>query len=189
MAPVEIQAHAAENLHYIRQAMERASSFTAVPGRAAILMGISALIAAVIASRYDWLLVWLVEAAIAMSIGAYGAVRKARALDLDLTSSPARKFILAFAPPLLFGAFATAALLIADVRTVIPGMWLGLYGIAVISAGAFSVRVVPAMGAGFVVFGIAALFVPPAVAQAMLAAGFGGLHVIFGCIIARRYGG
>jgi hypothetical protein len=189
MAPVEIHSHAVENLHYIRQAMERASSFTAVPGRETIAMGVSALIASIVANSYDWLMVWLVEGAVAMSIGVYGAVQKARALDLDLTSSPARKFILAFTPPLLLGAFATAALLMAGVLGVIPGLWLGLYGIAVISAGAFSVRVVPAMGAGFLAIGIAALFVPLPVAKTMLAVGFGGLHVVFGWIIARRYGG
>ncbi|MEP6744529.1 MAG: hypothetical protein ABJB33_03455, partial [Gemmatimonadota bacterium] len=59
----------------------------------------------------------------------------------------------------------------------------------VITAGAFSVRAVPLMGVGFMVLGAIALLAPAIRGDLLLAAGFGGLQIIFGVLIARRHGG
>jgi len=193
MAPVEIHSHAIESLAYIRQTMERASSFTAVPGRGGVWMGCTALIAGTIASQQQtpvhWLAVWGVEGFLALLIGLIAMGTKARAMGSPVWSAPARKFALAFAPPLLTGALLTVALAPLGLYHLLPGVWLCLYGVAVIGAGAFSARVVPAMGAGFLLAGALALFAPWAWRDASLAAGFGGLHIVFGLVIARRYGG
>lgn len=193
MAPVEMHSHAIENLRYIRETMERASAFTAVPGRGAMAMGLSAVGATFIGiyqrSVEAWLGVWLIEAAVALSIGIAAAVWKARALEIELWSAAARKFVLAFAPPLLLGALLTFVLWREGRPALIPGCWLSLYGIGIIGAGAFSVRVVPAMGAAFMVVGALALVTPAEWNTLWMAAGFGGLHLVFGWLIARRYGG
>jgi hypothetical protein len=193
MAPVEMHSHAIESLRYIRDTMERASSFTAVPGWGAVGMGLAASVACVVAARQRtfeaWLGVWLAAAAAAFLIGVLTAFRKAKALDTEIWSAPARKFALAFAPPVALAIFLTMAMLSAGMTALVPGTWLGLYGIAVIGAGAYSVRVIPAMGAGFLMIGIAALFTPPTWGNTLLGVGFGGLHVLFGLVIARRYGG
>ena len=193
MAPVDIHSHAVENLRFIRDTMERASAFTALPGVGGMAMGATAIFASVLAARQltaeGWLLVWLAELALALLIGAVTTARKARRTDASLVSAPARKFALAFAPPLVAGALLTAALWRVGSLDVLPGLWLCLYGVAVIGAGVFSVPVVPAMGGAFLACGSVALFVSPAWANACLAVGFGGLHLIFGFIIARRYGG
>jgi hypothetical protein len=193
MAAVEIQSHAIENLRYIRDAMERASSFTAVPGRGGILMGLSAIAASLIASRQPdaagWLAVWCMEAVAAISIGATASWRKAGATGVSFWSAPARKFLLAFTPPVFLGALLTAALWRHGTIALLPGVWLSLYGVAVIAAGTYSVRIIPAMGAAFLAAGAIALFAPASWGNALLGAGFGGLHVLFGLIIARRYGG
>jgi hypothetical protein len=191
--PIAIHEHALDNLRYIRGMMERAGSFTAVPGWGGVAMGLTAVAAALIASlqrsRPAWLAVWIIEGALALSIGLWTVRRKAKAAHLSLRSEPARKFVLGFAPPVAVGALLTIALLRAGLFGPIPGVWLLLYGTAVVSGGAFSASVVPIMGSAFMLTGAAALFAPAAWGDALLGFGFGGLHILFGTLIARRYGG
>jgi hypothetical protein len=173
--------------------MERAGSFTAVPGFGGVWMGATALIAAAIAALLPpgWprLAVWLAEAALAFAIGFSSAARKARRAGAPLLSGPGRKFLAGFLPPLAAGALLTGAMLRSGGEDSIPGMWLLLYGIAVLAGGAASVRPVPLMGASFAALGAAALFAPPAWGDGFLAAGFGVLHIVFGTVIAVKHGG
>jgi hypothetical protein len=191
--PVSLQTHAMDNLRFIRETMERAGSFTAVPGWGGVAMGASALMAAGIAAHQSslerWLATWLLEGAFAMALAVLAIRRKTKAAQGPVISAPARRFVLSFAPPLIVGGLLTAVLYRAGIPAVIPGTWLLLYGTGVVTGGAFSVRVVPVMGLCFMFIGAAALFCPLAWGTALLAAGFGGLHLIFGVIIARRYGG
>jgi hypothetical protein len=156
-------------------------------------VGVSALAAAAIASRQPaierWLVTWLLEAACALALAVLAIKRKANAAKGPLFSAPARRFVLSFAPPLLAGMLLTAVLYRAGLPAAIPGAWLLLYGTGVVTGGAFSVRVVPVMGLCFMSLGAVALFCPLSWGNAFLAAGFGGLHVLFGIVIARRYGG
>jgi hypothetical protein len=108
---------------------------------------------------------------------------------MPLFSGAGRKFVLGFSPPMVVGALLTMVLYAAGLLSVLPGLWLLLYGTAIVSAGAFSARVVPVMGLGFMVLGATALFAPPGWREGLLALGFGGLHIVFGILIARRYGG
>ena len=190
--PVELHAHAMENLRYIRRTMERAGSFTAVPGVGGMLMGSTALAAAWMASgRYRtgaWLAVWLGDAVLALLIGVVAAAVKSRRVKMPLLSGPGRKFVAGFAPSMVAGALLTAVLFRAGLTAPLPGMWLLLYGASVVAGGAASVRVVPVMGACFMAAGALALFAP-SWGQVLLAAGFGGFHVVFGAIIAVKYGG
>jgi hypothetical protein len=188
-----IHDRAAENLVFIREAMERAGSFTAVPGWGGVVMGLTGLAAAIIApaqpTATGWLATWLAAAAIASSAGIIAVLIKSRQTDVPFFSRPARKFALSFSPAMLVGALLTAALYGTGHFALLPGVWLLLYGTAVVAGGAFSVRVVPLTGLLFLFFGAIALFSSPLVANICLGAGFGGLHIIFGFIIARRYGG
>ena len=188
---------AASDLRFIRDTMERARSFTALPGWGGVTMGLSALPAAWLASRTatasGWLAVWLVEGALAAAIALWTMSRKARSVRMSLFAGPGWRFLLGLCPPLLAGAVMTAALYLSGRPELIPGTWLLLYGTAVLGGGAFSVRIVPVLGASFVALGVLALassfVLDPALGDAWLATGFGGLHVGFGLVIARRYGG
>jgi hypothetical protein len=191
--PPALHARAMDNLRFIRETMERASSFTAVPGWGGVIMGATALCAALIAAEQSsikgWLTTWLTEALLAFLIGGWAMDRKARAVETPLLSVPGRKFALSFSPPMLVGALLTVALYRAGLTGVIPGMWLLLYGTAVVTGGAFSVKAVPVMGLCFMALGAVTLFSTPVWINAFMAAGFGLLHIIFGIYIARRHGG
>lgn len=190
---VGIQNHALDNLRYIRDTMERAGSFTAVPGWGGIAMGLTASGAAFIAARQRsqeaWLATWLAAAVLACAIGLIALHRKARSAHLSITSAPARKFLFSFAPPVIAGGVITAGLYRAGMVNAIPGAWLLLYGTGVVTGGTFSVPAVPVMGLCFMLEGSLAFFAPASWADVLLGAGFGGLHILFGIVIARRYGG
>jgi hypothetical protein len=191
--PVGIYDHAVQNLRYIRETMERAGSFTGVPGWGGAAMGAIALAAAPLAGAQPdserWLTVWICAAVLAFGTGAVAMHVKARGRSDSVLSPAGRKFALSFAPPVIAGAVLTAALARAGNYGVLPGLWLSLYGAAVITGGAFSVRIVPITGAVFMAFGGAALLAPPGWHNALLAAGFGLVHIVSGLVIARRYGG
>lgn len=188
-----LQKYAIEDLRYIRETMERSRSFTAVPGWGGAAMGLTALGAAIVASLMPsaraWLLVWLGEGVLAALIGAAATARKVRAARVPMPFRPAQKFALSLAPPLIAGGLLTVAFYHAGLFSVMPGMWLLLYGVGVMTAGAYSVRVVPVMGLCLMLVGVAALFSPPAWGDWFLGAGFGAIQILFGLIIARRYGG
>jgi hypothetical protein len=193
--PVPLHSQAFDHLQYIRRTMEGAASFTAVPGLGGVLMGATGLGAAALAhssGQVDpdrWLRIWILEGVLALILGLFFAYRKARRIQVELFSRPARKFMLAFAPSLLAGAVLTTGLWQTGETGLLPGCWLLLYGAGISAAGAFSVRIVPVMGTCFLFLGSAAMFSSPAWGDAWLAAGFGGLHIVFGILIARRYGG
>lgn len=182
-----------DQLQFIRHTMESATSFTAVPGWGTVMLGITAVATAFLARTVDsqitWVLLWLGEALLAALISLVGMVKKTGGLAKLAASIPARKCALSLAPPLAAGAVLTVILMEQHLYAALPGMWLMLYGVAVITGGAFSVRVVPVMGICFAVFGTIAFALPVAWANGVMAAGFGGLHLIFGLVIARRHGG
>ncbi len=188
-----LHARAMDNLSFIRSTMERATAFTAVPGWGGVAMGITAIAATVLAqgapSRSEWLGVWLGASVLALSIGGWAMAVKARKAGTSVFSYSGRRFLLSYVPPLAVGALLTLVLARAGLYGALPGTWLLLYGTGVVTGGAFSVRVVPIMGLCFMALGGLALLGPPAWGHWLMAAGFGGLHIVFGLIIARRYGG
>jgi hypothetical protein len=191
--PIPIDARAADHLRYIRETMERAVEFTAVPGWGGVAMGLTAIVAAWIAARQTspraWLTVWLVEAFVAVAIAASSAATKAHRGSAKLLSGPGRKFLLSFTPPIIVGGLLTFALFQAGLSSMLPGIWLLMYGTAIVTGGAFSVRVVPVMGMALMALGAIALFGPSNWGDAFMASGFGALQIGFGLWIARHHGG
>src|SRR5688500_6975943 len=188
-----LHARAMDNLRFIRETMERAGAFTAVSGWGMCATGLLAVGAAVAAgsdpTSARWLQSWFIALAGSVLVSGWATVGKARAPRMPLLTGPGRKFLLGFSPPMLVGALLTVVLVRAGEAALLPGAWLLLYGTAVMAAGAFSVRVVPALGACFMVLGAAALFAPPPLAHALMIVGFGGLHLVVGVAIARSHGG
>jgi len=183
-----------ENIRFIHDAMSRATEFTAVPGWGGVAIGATAIVTAVVSGPPDhslrWIATWFGEAAVAAAIGLTTMAIKARRGGTPLSSTaPAYRFALAYLPPLVAGMILTPVFATLDLMPRLPGCWLLLYGTALASGGAFSIRIVPAMGIAFMTIGGLAFVAPVSLGHWFLAAGFGGLHIIFGFVIARRYGG
>jgi len=182
-----------DNLAFIRNTMEAAGSFTAVSGWGMVAIGALAIAVAVAASQSSTetgaLNLWLASAVLSPLLMMWMMVRKARRAKMPLLSGPGRKFVLSFSPPMVVGALLTFVLYRAGLLEVIPGVWLLLYGTAVVAGGAFSVKIVPVMGLCFMAAGVLALFSPVAWNDWILGAAFGGLHIVFGIPIARSHGG
>jgi hypothetical protein len=191
--PPALHERAMDNLKYIRETMERATAFTGISGWGQVAIGFTALASASISAQQKtvkaWLAVWMAEALIALLIAGWSIDRKARAAKMPLLSGPGRKVAFSLSPPIFAGAIVTVVLYRAGLTNAIPGLWLLLYGTGVVTGGMFSVSVVPIMGLCFMTLGAVAFFAPAEYANWLMAAGFGGLHVVFGVIIARRYGG
>lgn len=187
-----VDLSAVDDLRFIRQTMERSAAFTAIPGWGMVVVGVTSLPAAWLASRHSfdlrWLEIWMTEAVLAVSVAMVAIQSKAARSGLPWTSGPGRKVALSFAPPVAAAALLTMPLFRAHLGPMLPGTWLLLYGVGVITGGAFSVSIVPLMGVCFMTVGAAALLLPLLGNWAMAAA-FGGLHILFGIWIARRHGG
>ena len=193
-APPALHTRAMDELRFIRTTMERAGRFTAVPGWGGVFMGLSALATAAAAAGVPqneprWLALWLGDAALAAAIALVAMGRKANQSGSPLVAAPARRFALASLPPVAAGAVLTAIFAESGLIGRLPGLWLLLYGAGLTTGGALSVRVVPIMGLVFMAFGVAAFVAPTDWGPLFMAAGFGGLHIGFGLLIARKYGG
>ncbi len=184
---------AASDLSFIRASMERACRFTAVPGWGGVLIGSIALVAAAwsLWSWPDekWVFPWLLAVGIACPAHSWALLRKARRQRLSVVRGGGPAFLLGLFPTLVAGAVMTAVLWQAGRVDLLPQTWLLLYGAAVVTAGALTIRVVPIMGLGFMFLGIVAAVVPSSWGIPLLAAGFGGLHIGFGIWIGVRHGG
>ena len=191
--PPALHERAMDNLKYIRETMERATAFTGISGWGQVAIGITALASSFISAQQKtfkaWLAVWVAEGLIALLIAGWSIDRKARAARMPLLTGPGRKVAFSLSPPIFAGAIVTIVLYRAGLTSAIPGLWLLLYGTGVVTGGMFSVSVVPIMGLCFMALGAIAFLAPPEFANWLMAAGFGGLHIVFGVIIARRYGG
>lgn len=190
--PPSLHGRAMDNLQFIRDTMERSTAFTAVPGYGGVLMGATAIGASIVASfqlNRFWLITWLVEACLAFAIGLLTMWQKSKTINSPLTAAPARKFALAFAPPLIAGVIITALLYFNSLFEYLPTVWLTLYGTSVVTGGAYSVKTVPIMGWFFIALGAISVLTPTVYGNWLMAFGFGVLHIIFGLIIGRKFGG
>ena len=191
--PPALHDRAMDNLRYIRETMESATAFTGISGWGEIAIGITAFLATAISAMQStfnaWLAVWIAEGLISLLIAGWSMDRKSRAIEMPLGSGPGRKAVFSLTPPMIAGGLLTIMLVQAGLTSAIPGVWLLLYGTGVITGGMYSVRVVPIMGICLMTLGALALFSPPEFANWFMAAGFGGLHVVFGAIIVRKHGG
>ncbi|HEY7886753.1 MAG TPA: hypothetical protein VIC29_00800 [Steroidobacteraceae bacterium] len=189
---VAMDSHALGTLNYIRASIDAAGAF-AVPGTAGIAMGLVGVAAAGVASipalAAHWLIIWLVAATVGAGVGVILVARHRSGIGLPLYRGPARRFVLCLCPALLAGGVLTAVLYQAGEAQLLPGVWLLLYGCAVLSAALMTapamMRLIGTMGGLFVVCGALAFEISPRWHNVLLGGGFGLLHLVFGYLIGR----
>ncbi len=188
-----VREDAAADLRLIREAMDHSSRFTDVPGVGMMLIGGSAVIAAWLAAFAEsdpvWVAIWGFELVVAVTIGAVAIAWKARSSATEMLAAPVRGFLRGMIPPLAAGAILAVFCAKAGLVGNLPGVLLLLYGTALLTGGAHSLSVVRFQGVCFMLLGALTLFVRTEFGDAAMALGFGGLHIAFGAVIARRYGG
>ena len=185
--------HAAADPRFIRHAMERSATFTAVPGWGGAAMGATGIAAAIVAAYQPsverWMAAWLSAALIACTVGVITMRRKAAHVGVPMTGALGRRFAMSLAAPLVAGAALTGGLWAHGDWALMPPAWLLLYGAGVVTGGAFSVAPTRVLGLSVMAMGTAALLTPPSWGNVWLGLGFGALQVAFGIYIARRHGG
>lgn len=191
-SPASLHLYAQDNLQFIRDTMEGAVSFTGISGKANVFAGVSAMVAAGLAARQTdtaaWLIVWMAELGLASAVGFVMTAAKARSQGSSLWSANGIKVLLAFIPAMVVGGILTLALYLQNDVTLLPGVWLCLYGASVMTGGAYSVPLIPVMGATFIVAGTLALFAPFS-ANTVLGVSLGLIHILLGSLIWKNYGG
>lgn len=200
---VALHERAMDNLAFIRDTMARSAPLTAVSGWGVVAMGVVATVGSFVATlglMADWwLYTWLGVAIVGSLTGFATMARKARRANAPVFSQVMKKFGLNLLPPILAGVILTEVLYEEFRPDLMPGTWLLLYGVGIVTAGAFSIRLLPIMGFSFIALGAAALCPPRnmlaeafwvyTVGDAFLLIGFGVMHILFGLLIALRYNG
>jgi hypothetical protein len=190
--PIPIESRALGTLAYIRTSIESSGSM-AVPGMAGIVMGVIGIVATIVTSlpplTAHWLPIWLAAGAIALIVGGAMMARQAAQSGHARYLGPVRKFLFCLCPALMAGAVLTLVLWYAGNTSLIPGVWLLLYGCAVLSASTVTIartmRLICIMGCLFMLLGVLAFAAPAYLHTLILGMGFGALHSIFGILIGR----
>ncbi len=186
---VALDTHALGTLQYIRASID-AAGLLAVPGSAGIAMGAVGILAALLVSlkalAAHWLEIWLSAGLVAIAFGTILMAHQVISRGTTLYRGPLRRFLMCLCPPLLVGALLTWQLWLHAQTGLIPGVWLLMYGCAVMAASTLTRRALAVMGALLAVLGIIALQAPAGYQNAVLGVGFGGLHLLFGILIGGR---
>lgn len=182
-----VAERARERLDLVESTLRRATRFREVPAWGGVLMGLVGFAGAGAATLSDgrehWLATWLVAAAIAALIGA-AEISERMSMRGSASRAQFGRFAAALAPSFVATGVLTFALANAGLYGWLPSVWLLGYGTALIGAGLVSLPEVLWMGVTFDLLGTAALLTPAQFGDLWLAAGFGGLHVVFGTWIA-----
>ena len=186
---VALDTHALGTLQYIRASID-AAGLLAVPGSAGIAMGAVGVLTALLVSlkplAVHWLQIWLIAGLVAIAFGTALMVHQVVTRGTALYRGPLRKFLMCLCPPLLVGGVLTWQLWLHGEIALIPGVWLLMYGCAVMAASTLTRRALAVMGALLAVLGVIALQLPLSYQNAVLGVGFGGLHLLFGILIGGR---
>lgn len=195
---------ALERLNEIQRIAERTTLYTMLPGLPAVIGGIlalggcaasfamirsldfKALLHLPFSTQLGFCVMWTVLGGGAIVQDVVLTSRAARRRGAVPLSRPGQFAALSLSPSVLV-AIALTVQFLGDfqIQYVAPA-WMMCYGTGVYAAGLFSVRLPRLLGLAFIAGGMASLFFLADYGVVLVAATFGGLHILFGLEIMRR---
>lgn len=197
-----------KDLESIRQLMERSVKFLSLSGLSGILAGVYALIgtffayrilydqqtpfdyhdpdikAIVIASRL--ILIAFLVLVTSLATGYWLAARKAKRLGLKVWDAPSKRLVINLAIPLFTGGIFIGILLLRGYYELAAPASLVFYGLALIQASSNLVDEIRYLGYLEILIGLIAAVLPGYGLYAW-ALGFGGLHILYGSLMFKKY--
>ena len=196
---------AADQLRAIRSMMERATIFRALSGEAALVGGAMALAAGWLSepkSGWAWGTVWLVGLAIALIFAIWQLFRTAASTQRSVWSHGTKVALRGALPSLIVGGFLGLLYLkyggVGSEKTA-ASVWILHYGLALLAIREFAPKSMTWLGIAFILTGIASFsamtFIQTATpilnklgASGLMAATFGGFHLLYGAAIVTTAG-
>ncbi len=201
LAPLE---EARENLRVIRQTMERSTKYSTLSGLSGVLVGCVAIVGVWLTyflsrtglpadgfaphSLLPLALIWSSVLVLAIGIDFLANKRRAARVGKSVFSPLGWHIVLAALPGFLAGAALTVFFVQHGLLYSVWGAWMLCYGLAICAVGLFSIKPVSALGGAFVLAGMATLLLPARLGLPMMALAFGGFHIGYGVLMARRHG-
>lgn len=195
----KIQAE--EDLRAIRTIMEKSTRYTDFSGLSGIIAGVMALIGCATTIWVAWnsiwwsqtnayVMIWVCVLVAAVAENAYFGNRKAKQNGEKLLNPASIQVIKAVIPGMAIATILSIKALILNEWEAIPSLWTLGYGVAACSAGMFSVSEVKIFGVIQLITGTLGLFLISTWVDGMflMALSFGIYHIIFGFLLARKYG-
>lgn len=192
---------AEEHLRVIRQAMERSTKHSTLSGLSGVLAGCYTILASFLAptelgtltAKALFVALWGATLGLALLTDVLLTKRRAAKVGKMAFSSLGVHLARAVAPGLLAGVGITLFHLIQPERlgTYLYGMWILCYAVSLLAIGMFSRREVSVMGWAFLGAGMLALVLPQGAGigpRALMAATFGGFHIVYGIRMGLKYG-
>ena len=192
-----------EDIKYIKEIITNSTHYTNLSGVASILSGIVALIGSglsgvilkqwmIVSSDnltrvFDKLLViWSLVFVISAVINIFFIRRRARRTGQPAWSRLAKLIVYSLGPSLIVGGFLTAFFVMQGKTMWVPPICMISYGLAVWSAGLFSIPQPRWLGIAFITTGMAALFLFTSYNLLMMAVTFGVYHIIYGFFLSLK---
>jgi hypothetical protein len=201
-----------EDLHAIRDIMERSSKFVSLSGLSGIFAGVCGLTGAAIAwlfilnsgqvqyhqyapypggsSTSGILYYFALDAILVLGLAVSGAIffsyRKARMTGQQFWSNSSRRLLVHLMIPLVTGGIFTLILIFRNNIELVAPVMLVFYGLSLVNAGKFTFGEIHYLGLTEILLGIlAGVFID----QGLLfwTIGFGVMHVIYGTVMYYRY--
>lgn len=191
-----------DQLAEIKKMMNRSSRFMSLSGLSGVLAGVYALIGSALVYfnirhfmyDYRWMnstffeLLGIALGVLILSVitGVVLSKRKAKKRNETVWNDLSKQFLFQFLTPMITGGLVCMFLLQEGYFYLVSPMTLIFYGLALVSAGRFTIETIRSLGILFILLGMANLALP-GYGLYFWSFGFGVCHIIYGTFMYFKY--